>query len=49
MGEDVRKVLGLYLELVGKVRAVVARESRVLRDALSWEASAFWPQDEDEA
>lgn len=47
MGEDVRSVLGLYLELVGQVRAVVARESRVLRDALSWEEGAFWPKDEE--
>lgn len=36
MGEDIRRVLDLYLERVGAVLAKVQQETPVLEDALTW-------------
>lgn len=41
MGADVRHVLGLYRELVTKVRTRVERERTILISALSWAEQAF--------
>lgn len=41
MGEDVRRVLEKYHELVEDVRKRVEQETPVLRDALSWAGDAF--------
>ena len=41
MGEDVRLVLRLYLELVGKIRGKVESETPVLKDALFWSEQVF--------
>ena len=41
MGEDVRRVLELYIKLEQEVQAQVKRESRVLKEALSWAERVF--------
>jgi len=41
MGEDIRRVMGPYLELVKSIKERVRSEERVLENALSWSEEAF--------
>lgn len=41
MGEDVRRALDLYVELLNRIRARIRTETIVLRNALAWSARAF--------
>lgn len=41
MGEDVRRVLGLYVEALKKIEMRVRSERRVLKSALEWAREAF--------
>lgn len=42
MGEDIRRVLRLYVKLLGKIRERVVQEKPVLERALFWSEEAFW-------
>lgn len=41
MGEDVRRVLALYIEALKKIETRVKTERRVLKNALEWASEAF--------
>jgi hypothetical protein len=42
MGEDIRRVLKLYLKLLEKIKGKVETERPILEQALAWSAQAFW-------
>ena len=42
MGEDIRRVLKLYLKLLEKIKEKVDAERPILQQALAWSEQAFW-------